>query len=73
MQAWLLLIISDCLTGRLIPHLPEEVDPILYKIIVKVLFTPLDPSPCDSTCMNNVAIDPGRKCSLGEFGCNSTV
>lgn len=48
-------------------------DPIPYKIIIKVLFTSLDPSPCDSTCMNNVSIDPGRKCSLGEFRCNNTV
>lgn len=42
-------------------------DPVLYKTIMKVLFTILNPFPCDSTCMTNAATDAGMKCRLGEF------
>lgn len=42
-------------------------DPILYKTMMKVLLTVLNPFPCHSTCMTNAATDPGVKCRLGEF------
>lgn len=42
-------------------------DSILYKIAIKVLFTFLNPFPCDSICMTNIATDPRVICRKGEF------
>lgn len=52
-------------------------DPVLYKSIIKVLFTLLNPFPCDSTCMTNTATDTGMEYRLdkflSKFGYSNTV